>query len=190
MKKILLCLSLIPLIWLINLLIIFPYSPEKLIYTSKNIQKADLVVVLGGESTRLDYGTTLILKQYSNKLFYTGGELSKKIVENIKKQGVSISYNAKSISTFTDVLNTREFIKDKNIKSIILVTSPYHSYRAYRIFKKVLPKIMLYSVPLPLEQSKFDVMEAKTKGSYSSKIYRLEQRKFIYYYFKYNWQLF
>ena len=147
--------------WLIGLLIQFPFSTKKLLKYDK-LQKSDLIVFISGNNERSIYALKLLEQNYSNHLFSPGGEPEIKTIlqkfNNINsKNKLIFDYYNNSDSTFEDAVNTKKYIQDKDIKTILLVTSPYHSYRAYWIFKKILPDINIISATVPLNESTFNL---------------------------------
>jgi len=114
------------------------------------MKPADVIVVLAGEQEeRVIYGVKLFKDDWSRKdrIILAGGPLVWKYTwaSLMKEQAVSLGIPGnkilledKSRSTEEDALYTKEILQKNGFKSIILVTSPYHSRRASLIFKKVL----------------------------------------------------
>jgi uncharacterized SAM-binding protein YcdF (DUF218 family) len=114
------------------------------------MKPADVIVVLAGEEEeRVRYGIKLFKDDWARKdrIIMAGGPLVWKYswASLMKEQAESLGISAnkilledKSRSTEEDALYTKEILKRNGFKSLILVTSPYHSRRASLIFKKVL----------------------------------------------------
>ena len=114
------------------------------------MKPADVIVVLAGEQEeRVLYGIKLFKDDWARKdriimaggplvWKYTWASLMKEQAESLGIPGKKILIEDTSRSTEEDALYTKEILKKHGFKSIILVTSPYHSRRAALIFKKVL----------------------------------------------------
>lgn len=76
-----------------------------------------------------------------------------------------------------------------DINRLLLVTSPYHSYRAWWIFQKVLPAIEIISTPVPFDKNWFSLEELE-RGSKAEEVFRREQMKFLAYYLLYGWRIY
>ncbi len=114
------------------------------------MKPADVIVVLSGEQEeRVIYGIKLFKDDWARKdriimaggpvvWKYTGAALMKEQAVSLGIPTNKILLEDKSRSTEEDALYTKEILKKNGFKSIILVTSPYHSRRAALIFKSVL----------------------------------------------------
>ena len=114
------------------------------------MKPADVIVVLAGEQEeRVIYGVKLFKDDWARKdrIIMAGGPLVWKYTwaALMKEQAQALGIPAKKIlledqsrSTEEDALYTREILKKNGFKSIILVTSPYHSRRASIIFGRIL----------------------------------------------------
>ena len=65
----------------------------------------------------------------------------------------SILLEKKAISTYENVRYVSEMLHDKNWKSILLVSSPYHMRRALLTWRKVAPNVDV--IATPVEKSYF-----------------------------------
>ncbi len=168
-------------IWIAWLLIIFPWTPERLAYR-KAPESADLMVVLDGETyVRIDHAFDLIEQGFAESLFVPGlKKMSsrKRIGERIEELGRPIRFGEGRgvTSTYEEALETKHFINhdlpaEQKIRTILLVTSPYHSYRAWWIFQKVLPQIKIVPTPVPFEKNWFSPQKVK-RGSKAEAIYK------------------
>lgn len=114
------------------------------------LKPADVIVVLAGEEKeRIDYGVRLFKDGWSRKdrIIMSGGPavgdrssaaLMKEYAAHLGIPARDILTEALSRSTEENALYTRKLLLKKGYKSIILVTSPYHSKRASVIFRKIL----------------------------------------------------
>ena len=152
MIRILKCLFLIALVAGILFLshgFVLTRAAEMLV-NKDEMKPADVIVVLAGEEEeRVLYGVKLFKDDWAKKdriimaggplvWKYTWASLMKEQAESLGIPGKKILLEDKSRSTEEDALYTKEILKKNGFKSIILVTSPYHSRRASLIFKRVL----------------------------------------------------
>lgn len=177
---------------IIRLLVYYPYTPEDIV-CARAPEKADAIVFLEGEHyIRIDRSFDLAEKGYADVIFCPGLLLKRNIdyiQQRLVEAGDSLEYleGGGSSSTYGDAIETRRFIKGKSIESILLVTSPYHSYRAWWVFSKVLHDVEVISVPVPFENNWFK-LEDVVKGSFQYKVYRREQIKFALSFLLYGWR--
>lgn len=165
---------------LVRFFILFPWSPERLVATDQ-LQPCEIIVVLGGEyHERIDHAFELIRLGYSYQLFTpnvgyakTRSRILQQLSENHGIEWFEESSDASS--TFEEAILTRRFIRSRNITTMILVTSAYHSYRARWIFQKAMPEITIISAPT---EPDFDNPQSKIY-----RYFRQEQIKFAAYYF-------
>lgn len=132
------------------------------------MKPADVIVVLAGEQEeRLLYGIKLFRDDWARKdriimaggplvWKYTWASLMKEQAEALGIPGNKILLEDKSRSTEEDALYTKDILKKNGFKSIILVTSPYHSSRAALIFKNVLGSEFKI-ISAPTDESWFSV---------------------------------
>ena len=138
---------------------LFPYIGSKLIVSDKLINAQAIIVFSGnGEDgyTNTSYQKrakdALIIynRGLSNKIILTSGRLQSisegKLIESylynmgLKKESLILLDKYPS-STYENVLIVNSFLKDNNIDNIILLTSPYHTFRALKTWEKVAPNI-------------------------------------------------
>ncbi len=128
----------------------FLTKAAEMLIKKDELKPADVIVVLAGEpEERVIYGVTLFKEDWARKdriimaggplvWKYTMAALMKEQAESLGIPGKKILLEDKSRSTEEDALYTKEILKKNGFKSIILVTSPYHSRRAALIFKSIL----------------------------------------------------
>lgn len=134
------------------------------------LKPADVIVALGGEETeRVEYAVALYKDGWAKKdrIIMTGGPvvwkytaagLMKEYAEYLGVGSRSVLLAEKSRSTEADAKYVKEILVGHGYKSIILVTSPYHSKRASIIFAKVLGSDVKI-INAPVEKSWFKVHE-------------------------------
>ncbi|HAR62878.1 MAG TPA: hypothetical protein DCS13_05375 [Candidatus Margulisbacteria bacterium] len=177
-------------IFAMKLVVVFPWTAQQL-YFSQVPEQVGLIVFLDGEyKERVNHAFELYEAGYSKKMFSPNIEVyaNKKLVKSkLKKLGNKVKFYQGPVaaSTYEEALITKDFIDKHNISSMILVTSPYHSYRANWIFNKVMPDIRIVSCPVPMEKSWFKIEKIEKNNSHY-RIFRSEQLKFLGYYLKYS----
>jgi uncharacterized SAM-binding protein YcdF (DUF218 family) len=132
------------------------------------IKPADVIIVLSGDENgeRVDEAVRLYRRGYAKKMLMSGGPLAWRLTaaEWMKRQAVvrgvpknAIMLEEKSRSTVENARFSLRILKKHKVKSCILVTSPQHSRRSKRVFKKFFERegIKISSHPVPLEKSGF-----------------------------------
>lgn len=124
------------------------------------LKPADVIVVLGGEkSERVEYGVKLFKEGWARKdrIIMTGGPIvgrytwagvMKEQAEALGVPGKDIFLADRSMSTEEDAEYTADIVRRQRYKSLILVTSPYHSRRASIYFRRIVPGVTIVSAPV------------------------------------------
>ena len=135
----------------------------------QNLKSADLVVVLPGSSERITAGCRTAVDIKANNLMLINSS-TKKLQNYAKKNNVpktvKLLAGGNSRSSFEDVLNTVQSIKNHHFTSIIVVTSDYH-----------IPRILflLYS------QLAFSKKDVSIQFKSTQKQHNLKQKLQLYY---------
>lgn len=149
------CLKLLILLSLLAALVYFGHGfaldrAGRYLIVKDELRPADVIVVLGGEATeRVEHGVKLFKEGWARKdrIVMTGGPLvarhtwaalMKEHAEELGLPGKNILLVDRSRSTEEDAEFTRDLMLKHGYKSLILVTSPYHSRRASMYFRKVM----------------------------------------------------
>lgn len=132
---------------------------------------ADVIVVLGTKAyinnaynpclvARVKHGVDLYQKHYAPKLLFSGGNDKKEKINEaqaMKQIALSLGVPAKDIlieslsnTTYENLLYSKKIFKKQQVKSIIIVTEPFHLPRALLVAKK----LGLKAVGSPSTQSK------------------------------------
>ena len=102
--------------------------------------KTDAIIVLTGGKNRISEGIRLLNENLADKLFISGvpADVSIKQIEKQAKVYANdenkIELGRKAKNTLENAIETEEWIKKNNIKSIRLVTSSYHIPRSLQEF--------------------------------------------------------
>ncbi len=91
-----------------------------------------------------------------------------------------------SKSTFEEAHLVRDLVMNSDYNSLILITTPYHSRRAWLTFRKVFEKDDLRILMLPSSYSDFRPEDWWKKRRYLREVI-IEYQKLIYYRLKYLW---
>lgn len=142
----------------------------RFLYYKDELKPADVIVVLAGSEaeSRVEYGVKLFKEGWSRKdrIIFSGGTAAWKYTYAwiMKEQALELGMPEKtmlleerSTSTEESALLTKGIMKKNGYKSCILVTSPYHSKRAFKIFQKTMGnEIKVISAPSEESQFKFE----------------------------------
>ncbi|MEJ2695192.1 MAG: YdcF family protein [Candidatus Sulfobium sp.] len=138
----------------------------KYIYEKDALKPADAIVVLAGkEKERVEYGVKLFREDWAkrDRIIMSGGPLVWKFTaaalmklqaESLGIPGKDILLEEKSATTVQAAQYIRAILYRHGYRSIILVTSPYHSRRAAVIFRKVMGDGVRV-ICAPVEDSRF-----------------------------------
>lgn len=120
-------------------------------------EEADAIIVLTGAKGRLDAGFDLLIAKKAKQLFISGvgkdtslndllSKLSNIDQKKLNRENIFIGHMASS--TQENAIETENWVKENNIRSIILVTSNYHMIRSLLEMERLMPdvKIIPYQV--------------------------------------------
>lgn len=113
------------------------------LYADVPLEHADAIVVLGGESGQRVIGAAELYHQgVAPKVFVTGSGDGGIIARRLGMAGVpDVAYEGRSRSTYENAVMTREALEPWRPRSIMLVTSWFHSRRALAVFRDVWPEV-------------------------------------------------
>ena len=102
------------------------------------LQKADIIVALGGSKERRKDAVELLRKGFAPRIMFTGFDVENRDYqcEGVSEEETLLPPMA-SYTTYDDALVVLKAIWENNFRSVIIVTSPYHLRRAGFIFHKV-----------------------------------------------------
>ena len=159
---------------------LLPDIASFLVYKT-NIQHADVIIILGGDSERVSYGVKLYKSNYSDKIIVTGGGTEEK--EEVIDSGVAIKdiiLEVKSTTTYENAKFSRSIMLQKNFTSAIVVSSPYHMRRAKWLFDEVFKNDNITLLYSPVDDSWFK-QEEWWRNEREIRVVMDEYAKFIYY---------
>lgn len=162
------------------------------------IQKTDLIAAVSGPEYRILYASELYMKGLANKVFFTGGfseennrieaSWSKYVAETHGVPGEAIAIDENVVlTTHDEAVLLKNYIDahTDEVKSVTLVTDPWHSRRARWIYQKVLgEEIKVFTAPVPRMRTGFPKYWW-TEAS-SRKLVWNEYVKLVFYVFRYQ----
>jgi uncharacterized SAM-binding protein YcdF (DUF218 family) len=163
-----------------------------------DLHPADVIHVIAGDDYRTDYAVQLFKQGKGKLLFFTGGLCEKHRYhhgqhgqERSMAQGVpadAIAYDGSSItSTYAEAEKLKAWIagSPKPVRSVIVVSDPFHMRRARWAFKRVLGKtIEVQMAPVPFEMTN---LQRRWWTGWRGRYYvRDEYEKLIYYVLRYQ----
>ena len=162
------------------------------------LKPADVIHVIAGEDYRTDYAIQLYKRGLGKTLFFTGGWCTfhnyhhgKHGEERALAQGIpasAIAYDDSSVSsTYSEVQKLREWTEQRPspVRSVIVVSDPFHMRRARWTYKKVLgDRIETRMAPVPMELTPHRLRW--WTDPLSRRYVRAEYEKLIYYILRYQ----
>ncbi|MCW8409959.1 YdcF family protein [Legionella sp. PATHC035] len=144
---------------LFSLLVVYSILAVYIITTAEQDQrkKADVILVLGAKAywantynpclvARVQHAVDLYKARYAPKLLFSGGndkEDGTNEAQTMKEIALSLGVPAKDIllesastSTYENLLFSQPIVQAHHLKTIILVTEPFHAPRALLVAKK------------------------------------------------------
>ena len=113
------------------------------LYADVPLEHADVIVVLGGESGQRVVGAAeLYHRGVAPRVFVTGSGDGGLIARRLEMAGVpGVACEAESRSTYENAVMTRKALEASAPRSVMLVTSWYHTGRALAVFREVWPGV-------------------------------------------------
>lgn len=155
-------------------------------YNIDKTSKTDAIIALTGGSNRIKEAVELINNRLSNILFISGVKKGISFEEIAHTQNLkinptcSIIIEQASTNTVENAIQTSEWMKKNNIKTIRLVTSNYHIPRSYLEFKTNNPDLKI--IINPVYSNKVSDKWWKNGGSFM--LIASEYTKFMFVYLK------
>jgi uncharacterized SAM-binding protein YcdF (DUF218 family) len=146
------------------------FYPEKFLCVDSGKVSADVIVVLGGGSHERPERAAELFKQRAAPRIITTGAGDDSINRQLLLQaGVppgAIQVEGKSQTTRENAEFTIKLLRTEKIHSAILVTSWYHSRRAFKTFAHYAPELKFYSRPSYFEFIRKDWSRVMAKRIY------------------------
>ena len=162
------------------------------------LHPADVIHVIAGDDYRTDYAIQLYKQGYAKTIFFTGGWCKyHNYYHGSHGQEVSLSQGvpldaiandeSSVMSTYMEAKRLKEWISKSPtpIRSVIVVSDPFHMRRAQWTYKRVLGKsIEILMAPVPFEVMPYQKVWWNDKDS--RRYVRDEYQKYVYYFLRYN----
>ena len=129
-----------------------PMAPAYFLTPDDPLRVADAILVFSGDP---DYERTLeAVHLYhlglARYLVFSGrggpGDSAQSMAAVARRHGVpdeAILLEGQATSTYQNVLFVRDLLAEHHVRTLILVTSPYHQRRAYLVARNLLPRVVL-----------------------------------------------
>ncbi len=154
MKKLLLLLFILSLIvtWFISFLFFASSVSQKV---QDESTKTDVIVVLTGGANRVKEAVSLLTNNMADTMFISGvhKETSLQEIIPVSIPDKKIVLGKMAHNTLENAIEIADFIKEKNINSIRLVTSSYHMKRSILEVESIIPNIKI--IPHPVFSESF-----------------------------------
>ena len=159
-KKIIGILFILAALWLTGLFF-FASQVNKQVYDADT--NTDAIVVLTGGTERVAAGVNLLKENKAEKLLISGVHedvdwnlLSQTLDELPENLSDRITLGHLASNTHGNALETKEWLKRNDYKSVRLVTASYHMPRSLSEFKSVMPDMMIIPHPVFPQTVKHD----------------------------------
>ncbi|PWB78993.1 MAG: hypothetical protein C3F08_07675 [Candidatus Methylomirabilota bacterium] len=168
-----------------------------LVYEDR-LHRADVIHVIAGEDNRTDHAIQLYKRGLGDRLFFTGGWCenhgynhgeygkARAIAQGVPQAAIAFD-DSSVISTYMEAEKLRDWIARSAtpVRSVIVVSDPFHMRRARWAFKRVLgERIEVQMSPVPFSQTPYHRQWWKDP---LSRIYvREEYGKLFYYVLRYQ----
>jgi uncharacterized SAM-binding protein YcdF (DUF218 family) len=163
------------------------------------LHPADVIHVIAGEDYRTDYAIQLYKQGYGKTLFFTGGWCTfhdyyhgvhakeRSLAQGVPSEAIAFD-DSKVTSTYSEAEKLKDWIthNPNPIRSVIVVSDPFHMRRVRWTYSKVLGhQVQVYLAPIPYEKTPY---QQKWWKDASSRIYvRDEYLKLSYYFLRYQY---
>lgn len=155
-------------------------------YKTDEQTKTDAIIALTGGKNRIAEAVRLMKRGLAGKMFISGvqKDISLKEISRIQKvdmpQFGKIELENRSTNTVENAIETSDWIRKNQIKSIRLVTSNYHIPRSMEEFRSQNPQIKI--VLHPVYSDNVSSQWWKNRGSFC--LIASEYNKFLYVYLR------
>ncbi|MEI8289909.1 MAG: YdcF family protein [Verrucomicrobiota bacterium] len=127
------------------------FYPEKFLCVDSGPVSADVIVILGGgQHERPQRAAELFQRHAAPRIIISGAgdnEINRQILIRAGVPAAAIEVESESANTRENAGFTLKLLRAEKVRSVILVTSWYHSRRALMTFKHFAPDLTFYSCP-------------------------------------------
>jgi len=170
-----------------------------LLVIQDHLHRADVIHVIAGEDYRTDYAIQLYEQGLGGTLFFTGGwckthlyyhgehAKERSLADGVPPQAIAID-DSEVMSTYMEAERLKEWLvqSPSPIRSIIIVSDPFHMRRARWTYRRVFGESIEFQMaPVPFELTPYQ--RIWWKDPHSRRNVRDEYSKLIYYLFRYQY---
>jgi uncharacterized SAM-binding protein YcdF (DUF218 family) len=101
------------------------------------VEQADLIVALGGDRERQEEAVRLFKQGLARWVLFVGSDVRLRYYRCLGVPEDRIVPVARAYTTYEEALRTRDVVKERGFRSVLIVTSPYHLRRALWTFRQV-----------------------------------------------------
>jgi len=101
------------------------------------VEQADLIVALGGDRERQEEAVRLFKQGLARWVLFVGSDVRLRDYRCLGVPEDRIVPAARAYTTYEEALRTRDVVKGRGFRSVLIVTSPYHLRRALWTFRRV-----------------------------------------------------
>ena len=169
-----------------------------LLVVQDELQPADVVHVIAGPDYRTDYAIRLYQEGDAKRIFFTGGWCrihqyhhgergrALALAQGVPQQAIATDESSVT-STYSEVVRLKEFMAEspEPIRSVIVVSDPYHMRRARWTYRRVLGRqVKVQMAPVPFELTPY---KRRWWTDEASRQYVWDEyRKMVYYVARYR----
>ena len=123
----------------------FFWGWNKFLVVSLPLEKADTLIVLGGEAVARPLEAARLFKaDIAPRIFVTGIGDARANSRILMREGVpssAITIESKATTTYSNATLLKPLLEAARVRSALIVTSPFHTRRALATFRKVIPGV-------------------------------------------------
>ena len=159
------------LIFVLVIFVLIGLNLGKFLVESDELEKSDVIVVFSGDNgPRTERAVELLKEGYADYLILSGGKVYDDVTmaELMKNHAIKLGVDENKILIDNEASTTNEnaefttdIIEENNFKSVIIVTSDYHTRRSKLAMKKSLENTLIDG-----EKVKVSVIPSKEKKVY------------------------
>lgn len=110
----------------------------RLLVSVDQARVADAIIVLSGAGGRLEKGIGLFHEGYGGHLILSNsGDFDEGVLVESGVPVERVIMESGAVSTYTNATLTREIVLDRGFRSVVVVTSEFHTSRSKYIFNRV-----------------------------------------------------
>jgi uncharacterized SAM-binding protein YcdF (DUF218 family) len=148
------CLAVISTLFLLNAQI--SKGLWNFLVVNQEPKHSDVIIVLSGDTGRVEYGVELFHSGIADRILFTGGNETEGMISLARSLGVppdAILIDNLSHTTFDNAENTADVMRIKGFKSAVAVTSAYHTRRAGIMLERFFKGFDLTVCAVPYDNS-------------------------------------